>query len=262
MVGWGGRNSKHSEAGWSPFPASEGRVILATGKYLGEGFDDPRLDTLLLTLPVSWRGTVAQYAGRLHRLHDGKREVRVYDYADLDVPMLSRMFDRRCRGYEAIGYKILLPASAVPGWPTEVPLPVDPEWKKGYAASVLRLIRDGLDVPLVNLFVHAARTPSRDAEGIARARSASEAFFYRRLESLPSTANRFSLNHDLPVPFAGRSRMEVDFLYADARLVLELDGAQHLDDANAYRRDREKDALLQGTDTTSCGSWSKIWAST
>ncbi|MEI8241111.1 MAG: DEAD/DEAH box helicase family protein, partial [Actinomycetota bacterium] len=70
-------------------PGREGRVILATGKYIGEGFDDSRLDTLFLTLPVSWRGTVAQYAGRLHRLHDGKRDVRVYDYADLNVPMLA-----------------------------------------------------------------------------------------------------------------------------------------------------------------------------
>ncbi len=80
-------------------PRKEGRIILATGKYVGEGFDDPRLDTLFLTLPISWRGTVAQYAGRLHRLYDGKREVRIYDYADLNVPMLARMFDRRCRGY-------------------------------------------------------------------------------------------------------------------------------------------------------------------
>ncbi len=88
-------------------PAGEGRVILATGKHVGEGFDDQRLDTLFLTLPVSWRGTVAQYAGRLHRLYDGKREVRIYDYADVNVPMLGRMFDRRCRGYEAIGYTVL-----------------------------------------------------------------------------------------------------------------------------------------------------------
>ena len=226
-------------------PESDSRVILATGRYIGEGYDDPRLDTLFLTLPVSWRGTVAQYAGRLHRLHDGKREVRIYDYADLDVPMLSRMFDRRCRGYEAIGYKILLPASAVPGWPAEVPLPIDPEWKKDYAASVRRLIRDGVDMPLGNLFVHATRTPSRDAEGIARARSASEAFFYRRLQSLAPTANRFQLNQTLPIPFCGQATMEVDFLYTDAKLVIELDGAQHLADANAYRRDREKDALLQ-----------------
>ncbi|MHC5109634.1 MAG: DEAD/DEAH box helicase [Planctomycetota bacterium] len=87
-------------------------VLLATGKYVGEGFDCPRLDTLFITLPISWRGTVAQYVGRLHRLHDDKKEVRVYDYADLNVPMLSRMFDRRCKGYEAIGYKILLPLLA------------------------------------------------------------------------------------------------------------------------------------------------------
>lgn len=71
---------------------------------MGEGFDDPRLDTLFPTLPVSWRGTIAQYAGRLHRLYDGKREVRIYDYVDLHVPMLARMLDRRCRGYESIGY--------------------------------------------------------------------------------------------------------------------------------------------------------------
>src|SRR5208337_3869760 len=147
-------------------------VILATGRYIGEGFDEPRLDTLFLTLPVSWRGTIAQYVGRLHRLHAGKREVRVYDYADLNVSMLARMFDRRCRGYEALGYTILLPASAIPGWPVEVPLPVDPEWKKDYAASVRRLVRDGVDAPLANLFVYAARSLSPDAKGVDRARSA------------------------------------------------------------------------------------------
>jgi superfamily II DNA or RNA helicase/very-short-patch-repair endonuclease len=224
---------------------TESRVILATGRYLGEGYDDPRLDTLFLTLPVSWRGTIAQYAGRLHRLKDGKREVRIYDYADLDVPMLSRMFNRRCRGYEAIGYKILLPASAVPGWPAEVPLPVDPEWKKDYAASVQRLIRDGVDQGLANLFVHAARKPARDAEGVARARSAIEAFFYQRLQSLRQTANRFRLNEALPIPFGGIGRMEVDLLCAEAKLVIELDGDQHLADADAYRSDRAKDASLQ-----------------
>jgi hypothetical protein len=76
---------------------------------------------------VCWRGTIAQYVGRLHRLYDGKREVRVYDYADLNVPMLARMFDRRCHGYEAIGYTIELPGSAVPGWLADVSLPADPE---------------------------------------------------------------------------------------------------------------------------------------
>jgi superfamily II DNA or RNA helicase len=82
------------------------KVILATGRYLGEGFDDSRLDTLFLTLPVSWKGTVAQYAGRLHRLHDMKTEVIIYDYADLNVPMLAKMYGRRGSGYKAIGYEI------------------------------------------------------------------------------------------------------------------------------------------------------------
>ncbi len=222
-----------------------GRVILATGRFIGEGFDDPRLDTLLLALPVSWRGTVAQYVGRLHRLHEGKREVRVYDYADLNVKMFANMFDRRCRGYESLGYAVLLPASALPGWPVEVPLPIEPEWKQNYAASVRRLIRDGVDVPLANLFVHAARPPSPDAEGAARARSVSEAFLYRRLETLAETAGRFRLNTELPIPFDNRGVMKVDFLCREARVVIELDGAQHLADADAYRRDRRKDALLQ-----------------
>jgi very-short-patch-repair endonuclease len=226
-------------------PEHEPRVLLATGRYIGEGFDDARLDTLFLTLPVSWRGTIAQYVGRLHRLHHRKREVRVYDYADLNVPMLARMFDRRSRGYEAVGYRILLPASAVPGWPADVPLPVDPEWKTEYAASVRRLIRDGVDAPLANLFFHVARSVSPDAEGANRARSASEAFLYRRLQTLSETAGRFRLNAELPISFDGNGRMEVDLLCADARLAVELDGSQHLGSAQAYRRDRRKDMLLQ-----------------
>jgi len=226
-------------------PQNEARVLLATGRYIGEGFDDSRLDTLFLTLPVSWHGTIAQYVGRLHRLHEGKREVRVYDYADLNVPMLARMFDRRCRGYEAVGYSILLPASAVPGWPADVPLPVDPQWRNDYAASVQRLVRDGVDSPLANLFVFAVRTVTPEAEGADRARSASEAFLYHRLETLSQTAGRFRLNDELPIPFDGRGKMEVDFLCADARVAVELDGEQHLSDADAYRRDRRKDQLLQ-----------------
>jgi very-short-patch-repair endonuclease len=226
-------------------PRDEERVILATGKYVGEGFDDPRSDTLFLTLPVSWRGTIAQYAGRLHRLYDSKREVRIYDYADLNVTMLARMFDRRCRGYEAIGYTILLPASAIPGWPADVQLPSDPVWKRDYSGSVRRLVRDGIDAPLATLFVHAARTVSADAEGAARARSATEAFLYRRLETLAETRGRFRLNAALPIAFDGLARLEVDLLCEDARVAVELDGAQHLADPVAYRRDRRKDQLLQ-----------------
>jgi superfamily II DNA or RNA helicase/very-short-patch-repair endonuclease len=226
-------------------PREEERVILATGKYVGEGFDDPRLDTLFLTLPVSWHGTIAQYAGRLHRLYDTKREARIYDYADLNVPMLARMFDRRCRGYEAVGYTILLPASAIPGWPADVQLPCDPVWKRDYSGSVRRLVRDGVDTPLATLFVHAARTVPADAEGADRARSATEAFLFRRFETLAETKGRFNVNTALPIAFDGLARLEVDLLCADARVAVELDGAQHLADPVAYRRDRRKDQLLQ-----------------
>jgi len=229
-------------------PREDARVILATGKHVGEGFDDPRLDTLFLTLPVSWRGTIAQYSGRLHRLFDGKREVRVYDYADLNVPMLARMFDRRCRGYEAVGYTILLPASAIPGWPADVVLPSDPVWKRDYSGSVRRLVRDGVDTPLASLFIHTARVVPPDAEGAARARSATEAFLYRRLETLAETKGRFGVNVALPIAFDGVSTLEVDLLCADCRVAVELDGAQHLGDPIAYRRDRRKDQLLQEND--------------
>jgi superfamily II DNA or RNA helicase len=85
-------------------PDGESRLLIATGRYIGEGFDDARLDTLFLAMPVSWKGTLVQYAGRLHRLHPGKTEVRIYDYVDRDVPMLARMFEKRLRGYRAIGY--------------------------------------------------------------------------------------------------------------------------------------------------------------
>ena len=96
-------------------PANEDRLILATGKYLGEGFDDARLDTLFLSMPISWKGTLAQYAGRLHRLHDLKREVRIHDYADVNVPILNRMFLRRLKGYNAIGYKVEVIHPTFPG---------------------------------------------------------------------------------------------------------------------------------------------------
>jgi very-short-patch-repair endonuclease len=218
---------------------------LGTGKYIGEGFDDARLDTLFVTLPVSWQGTIAQYVGRLHRLRDGKRDVRVYDYADLNVRMLARMFDRRCRGYEALGYEIILPASAIPGWPSDVVLPADPIWKRDYAATVRRLVRDGVDVPLAKLFVAAARPFSHDAEGEARARSASEAFLYRRLQTLKETRTRFRLNAEIAIPFDGFGRMEVDLVCDDPRIAIEVDGDLHLGNPEAYRRDRRKDRLLQ-----------------
>ena len=94
-------------------PDSEERVILATGRFVGEGFDDARLDTLFLTMPFSWKGTLIQYAGRLHRQHHGKTDVRIVDYVDRDVPMLSRMFEKRQKGYRSMGYELVDVSSLV-----------------------------------------------------------------------------------------------------------------------------------------------------
>ena len=87
-------------------PETEERLILATGRYIGEGFDDARLDTLFLTMPISWKGTLAQYVGRLHRRHAGKAEVLVFDYVDAAVPVLARMAAKRRAGYRTLGYTV------------------------------------------------------------------------------------------------------------------------------------------------------------
>lgn len=105
-------------------------------------------------------------------------------------------------------------------------LPVDPLWKQSYAASVRRLIRDGVETPLATLFLRATRLA------------------VDRPEEVPRTAGKFCLNGELPIPFDGRGRMEVDLLAAEMRLAIEVDGAQHLE-PEAYRRDRRKDLLLQ-----------------
>jgi hypothetical protein len=85
---------------WSP------RAILATGKLVGEGFDHPPLDTLVLAMPVSWKGTLQQYAGRLHREHATKSNVRIIDFVDTGHPALLRMWEKRRQGYRAMGYRI------------------------------------------------------------------------------------------------------------------------------------------------------------
>ncbi|MDD4341098.1 MAG: DUF559 domain-containing protein [Kiritimatiellae bacterium] len=245
--GMGRKQLAAIDAQLAAIPDTEPRVLLATGSYLGEGFDDARLDTLFLTMPISWRGRIAQYAGRLHRAHAGKREVRICDYADLNVPMLARMFDRRCKGYRALGYSILLPLKTVPGWPEEVPMPVSSGWQETYADSVRRLVRDGVESELAGLFVEATqrKVPEGMTTGVARARSAVEAFLYRRLETLPATSGHFQLNAQLGIPFDGTGGMEVDLLCPERRLVIEIDGPHHFAGAEAYRRDRRKDALLQ-----------------
>jgi len=116
-------------------------------------------------------------------------------------------------------------------------------WKRDYSGSVRRLVRDGVDVPLASLFVHSARLMPLDASGADRARSATESLLYRRLETLAETKGRFRLNVSLPIAFDGLGRLEVDLLCADTRVAVELDGAQHLADPVAYRRDRRKDPI-------------------
>ncbi len=98
------KERKDAAKQFAEIPDDEERLIVATGKYIGEGFDDARLDTLFLALPISWKGTLIQYTGRLHRIHPGKTEVRIYDYVDRSVQELARMFERRMMGYRAIGY--------------------------------------------------------------------------------------------------------------------------------------------------------------
>lgn len=81
-------------------------MLIAAGRYIGEGFDDDRLDTLFLAMPISWKGTLAQYVGRLHRLHPDKQEIVVYDYIDDAVPVLARMSEKRIKGYRSFGYSL------------------------------------------------------------------------------------------------------------------------------------------------------------
>ncbi len=104
--GMGARQRRSLAEQMAAIPDGEERVLLATGRYVGEGFDDARLDTLFLAMPISWRGTVQQYVGRLHRLHENKREVIVYDYVDGCVPVLSAMYAKRMRGYAGVGYQL------------------------------------------------------------------------------------------------------------------------------------------------------------
>jgi superfamily II DNA or RNA helicase len=99
------RQSRTARESLAAIPDNEERVLVATGRYLGEGFDDARLDTLFLTMPISWRGILTQYAGRLHRLHAAKREVVIYDYVDGNEPMLAKMALKREAGYRSLGYR-------------------------------------------------------------------------------------------------------------------------------------------------------------
>ena len=101
-------------------PTSETLVIVATGKYVGEGFDYPRLDTLFLAMPIAWKGNVEQYAGRLHREYAGKDEVRIYDYVDIHVPLCDSMYRKRLKGYSRAGYGKNVASSTLDNNPQEL----------------------------------------------------------------------------------------------------------------------------------------------
>jgi superfamily II DNA or RNA helicase len=113
--GTGARERRELAARVTAIPSNEERLLLATGRHIGEGFDDARLDTLFLALPVSWKGTLVQYAGRLHRSCPGKKEVRIFDYVDEEPTMLARMFEKRLRGYRSIGYERCEPPARYAG---------------------------------------------------------------------------------------------------------------------------------------------------
>ena len=101
------KNKREALQKLNDIPQDAPLVIVATGKYVGEGFDYPRLDTLFLALPISWKGLVAQYAGRLHRENEGKSDVRIYDYIDIHEPVCESMYRKRLKGYSGIGYRVL-----------------------------------------------------------------------------------------------------------------------------------------------------------
>jgi len=103
--GMGAKTTRQAFHQISAAPDSQNLIIVATGAFIGEGFDEPRLDTLFLAMPISWKGTLQQYAGRLHRLFDNKKEVRIYDYADIHIKMLEKMYQKRLSGYASMGYK-------------------------------------------------------------------------------------------------------------------------------------------------------------
>ena len=162
-------------------------VIVATGKYVGEGFDYPRLDTLFLALPIAWKGKVAQYAGRLHRNYPGKNEVLIYDYVDIHVPVLESMYQKRLKGYAAIGYKIKVSdilqvspdliydgKSFYPVFSEDIRnakneiLIVSPFMRKSRITQILRLMSGALlnQVKIVVVTRPAEDFPERDQKGV------------------------------------------------------------------------------------------------
>ena len=228
---------------------SEERVIISTGSYIGEGFDDSRMDTLFLATPVSWKGRLTQYAGRLHRLHDGKKEVRIYDYLDSNVAVCEKMFEKRRVGYDAIGYTIMVPKGVTEGWPADVVLPVEPKWNERFSASVRRLCRDGVDVALADLFLRATLSLSGDEDERCRINSKGAVlrFLQKRLNTLNGNMGQFKESVRLPISCGINPHIEVDLWNDEKKFAVMLDSREELSDVELYRIARYEDALLHKT---------------
>jgi superfamily II DNA or RNA helicase len=134
-------------------PPNEPLIIVATGKYVGEGFDEPRLDTLFLAMPIAWKGTLAQYVGRLHRNYEGKSEVQVYDYVDVHVKVLERMYHKRLRGYAELGY-----AAKSGGKDDKIDVIFDA--KSFYASFAKDIENAACDLLIISPFMRKARVRS------------------------------------------------------------------------------------------------------
>ena len=246
--GMGVKTTRERKDGLAAIGDSEERVIIATGSYLGEGFDDSRLDTLFLATPISWKGRITQYAGRLHRLHDGKREVRIYDYLDSNVAVCQKMFEKRRNGYQAIGYTMMVPLGVTEGWPAEVRLPVEPKWKERFSDSVRRLCRDGVDVALADLFLRATLAiQGGSAEGAVKVspKESAQKFLFARLDSLDGNKGMFEQNSRLPISCGTNPYLEVDIRLERTKLAIMLDTPESISDISLYRLARREDALLQ-----------------
>ncbi len=247
LGGMGRRQLQAARDRLADIPDDESRVILATGSFLGEGFDDARLDTLFLALPISWKGRLTQFVGRLHRSHDGKKEVRVYDYVDLNVAVCAKMYDRRAAGYKTIGYKVVMPIGVAEGWPVSVEIPVVPHWKETFLDSLRRLCRDGVDEALANLFVFATLQFDLGERVVARvgAQDAVRKFIFARLESLSGTKGRFRMGERLLIPCGANPFIEVALVSQQDKLVVMLDAVESLGDPELYRQTRREDLRLQ-----------------
>ena len=246
--GMGIKTTRERREGLASIGDREERVIIATGSYLGEGFDDSRLDTLFLATPISWKGKITQYAGRLHRLHDGKREVRIYDYFDSNVAVCKKMFEKRRTGYQAIGYSLVVPLGATEGWPTEIRLPIEPKWKERFSDSVRRLCRDGVDVALADLFLRATMALQERDNGETvkdNAKDAASRFLFARLDSLVGSKGVFVQNSCLLIPCGTNPHLEVEIWSEKHKLAILLDTRESVSDISRYRIARREDALLQ-----------------